>query len=99
MADTKQALQVTVEDGRLVVSIGIDTLAHAYNCSEMDGEIVDAEGFATDVRTAMLATEPTHDTASRVECFIDDCMEAASEFSLGVVFDYEPESEEAPPDA
>jgi hypothetical protein len=86
-AGDTDALNVSINGGRLVISIGVETLAHAYNHGEHDGRVAEPCEFARDVVTAMQATMTGRDMASRVEHFFDEMMSHAAEFSLGVVFD------------
>lgn len=81
-------LTVEVKDGRLVIEIGVNTLAHAISYADwanpFDDErndyvrtfaIADAEKFARDVMHAMLKEE--EDGSSPLSDFLDESSEAA----------------------
>lgn len=89
-------LAVKVEQGRLVIEIGIHTLAHAAAFSDWANPfdekrddyirnfaITDPEQFAQDVMHAMLAER--EDGSSPLSDFLDEMMQAAiSDGSLGL---------------
>lgn len=93
----KQRLLVEVVNGRLVISVGIDTLAwaveHSFEPSlcEVDYErdqimthkVLDPKGFAGDVRQALEAEE--EDGTTPIHLLLDNaCTEAIEDGSLHV---------------
>lgn len=81
-------LTAKVEDGRLLISIGVQTLAHAVTCAAWANPydeqrrdyirtfaITDPTTFAKDVVRAMLAE--LEDGSSALSDFLDDVAEAA----------------------
>jgi hypothetical protein len=91
-----QELKVTIEDGRLVIAIGVQTLAHATAFSEWANPfdeaaddyirtfaIEDAPQFAKDVVSAIL--DEREDGSTPLSDFLDKMAEAAIEDgSLGL---------------
>ena len=91
-----QGLEVTVKDGRLVISIGVQTLAHASAYADWANPfdeaaddyirtfaIADAPQFAKDVVSAML--DEREDGATPLSLFLDKMAEAAiNDGSLGM---------------
>lgn len=86
--DYGQPLEVSAKDGRLVISIGVNTLAHAVSYAdwacpydEKKGDyirtfaVVDPEVFAKDVKMAML--DEREDGSSLLSDFLDKASEAA----------------------
>jgi hypothetical protein len=83
-----QRLKVSVKGGRMIISLGVNTLAHAVSYANWavpyDDEkgdyfrtfaITDPEVFAKDVRMAML--EEREDGSSLLSDFLDKASEAA----------------------
>jgi hypothetical protein len=83
-----QRLKVTVKNGRLIISIGVNTLAHAVSYADWvtpyDDEkgdyfrtfaITDPEAFAKDVKMAMM--EEREDGSSLLSDFLDKASGAA----------------------
>ncbi len=83
-------LTVTVENGQLVIAIGVRTLAHAVSYSDWANPwsdehhdyirtfaITDADAFAKDARRAML--NEREDGSSPLTDFLDKAAEAALE--------------------
>lgn len=91
-------LSVEIKGGKLIVSIGVNVLAHAAACSSWatpyDDErrdyfrtfaIADAEEFAKDVRSA--ASAEREDGSSLVTDLLDKACEAAvNDGSLGLLY-------------
>lgn len=83
-------LSVTVKDGRLLIEIGVDVLAHAVSYSDWanpwnedahdnirEFAIIDAEEFARDVKHAMQAER--EDGSTPLSDFLDAMTQAAVE--------------------
>lgn len=97
-----QPLKVSVRNGRLIISIGVDVLAHAFKFAEwairyddtkddyvQPYQVVDASELAKDVMHAMLHERA--DGSTPLSDFLDAMTQAAVEDgSLGVDEDPEP---------
>jgi hypothetical protein len=83
----EQGLEVAVVEGRLVISVGVETLAWAWDKRDSDDEI-DAtvcapDEFARDVKYALLKEE--EDGSNPVHRLLDAAMQyAVEQGSLGV---------------
>lgn len=73
MGDRNQGLEATVEDGRLVISIGVDLLVHAVTAGEgweEDWKVPDALIFAADV-ARYLVDDEEEDGTTRMHRALD----------------------------
>lgn len=82
-----QPLKVDLKNGKLMISIGIDILAHAVSYSDNwneEAKIVDTYEFARDIMTAITDDDEGDGTAYHM--FDMAAIEAAEQGSLGVEF-------------
>lgn len=88
--DRSQALEVDIEDGRLVISIGVDTLLVAARGGDTwpDDEefaVTNVDGFADDIRHELVGEE--EDGTTLVHIAIDTAVERALDAgSLNVTY-------------